>query len=160
MRGLIAILILASSLFASHVKFKESRYIDATGKTINLKGEIEFAKDSITVSYTEPSKKTLNVKGDTLTIQNENGSKETVDLNKNKQFGFYFSIFRSINEKNPDSFKEFFDVTKLQNGYKLTPKNELKKSIVQIAVKTGNDKPQNIKIELANGDKIEINAEN
>jgi hypothetical protein len=160
MRRLIAVLLLAMSLFASHVKFKESRYIDATGKTINLKGEIEFAKDSIIVNYSEPSKKTLQVKGDMLTIQNENGTKETVDLNKNKHFGFYFSIFRSINEKNPDSFKEFFEVAKSQNGYKLTPKSELKKSIVQIAVKTTNDKPQNIKIELVNGDKIEINAEN
>lgn len=160
MRRLIVALLITTSLFASHVKFKESRYIDATGKTINLKGEIEFNKDSIVISYSEPSKKTLSVKGDTLTIQNEKGEKEIVDLQKNRQSAFYFSIFRSINEKNPDSFKEFFEVAKSQNGYKLTPKSELKKSIVQIAVKTLNDKPQNIKIELANGDKIEINAEN
>lgn len=160
MRRLIVFLLLTASLFASHVKFKESRYIDATGKTINLKGEIEFGKDFIVISYSEPSKKTLSVKGDTLTIQNEKGEKEIVDLQKNRQSAFYFSIFRSINEKNPESFKEFFEVAKSQNGYKLTPKSELKKSIVQIAVKTLNDKPQNIKIELANGDKIEINAEN
>ncbi len=159
MRRAIILLLLATYMFASGIKFKESRYIDATGKTMNLKGEIEFAKDSITVSYIEPSKKILTVRGDTLTIQSENG-RETVDLSKNRQSAFYFSIFRSINEKNPDSFREFFEVAKSQNGYRLTPKSELKKSIVQIVVKTLNDRPQNIKIELANGDKIEINAEN
>ncbi len=156
----LALLLLCASLFASPVKFKESRYIDATGKTINLRGDIEFGKDSITVRYTQPAKKTLKVVGNALTIESEDGSKETMELSKNRQFGFYFSIFRSINEKNMDSFKEFFEVTKTKDGYKMSPKNELKKNIVAIAVKTEADKPKNIKIELTNGDKIEIDAEN
>lgn len=159
-RKLCISLALCVSLNASSLKFKESRYIEATGKTINLKGNIEFTKDSITVHYTQPVKKTLKVIGNTLTIEGEDGLKESVELNKNKQFGFYFLIFRSINEKNMDAFKDFFELSKLKDGYKMSPKNELKKSIVTIAVKTETDKPKNIKIELINGDKIEIDAEN
>ncbi len=160
MKKLILALLFGISLIASPIKFKESRYIEATGKTINLKGDIEFSKEFITIRYVEPAKKTMRATASTLTVENEKGEKETIDLVKNKHFGFYFSIFRSINEKNADSFKEFFEVIKTQSGYKLSPKNELKKSILQIAVKTENEKPKNIKIELTNGDKIEIDAEN
>jgi hypothetical protein len=160
MKKTFLMLLLCGVLAASPVKFKESRYIEATGKTINLKGDIDFSKESIIVHYTHPSKRTLMVVGNMLTIENSAGEKEMVELNKNKQFEFYFFIFRAINEKNIDAFKDFFEIIKTKDGYKMNPKNDLKRSIVAITVKAEADKPKNIKIELINGDKIEIDAEN
>lgn len=160
MKKILFLTLYCISLMSTPIKFKESRYIEATGKTMILKGDIDFVKDSITVRYSSPAKKTLIVVGNTLTVENADGSKETLELSKNKQFSFYFSIFRHINEKNTDAFKDFFEVIKTRDWYKMSPKGELKKNIVAITVKTETDKPKNIKIELINGDKIEIDAEN
>lgn len=157
MRILFYFILLTVAIFAKN-NFTEKRYFYTLDKTTIFKGSVDIIDDSsMVVSYVSPIKKKLIQSGNKLTIEDLDEKKtQIVDLSKRMDMNMYFSFMRAINKKDFEALKTYFDITKKDLSYSLSPKSKIKKAIEKMDIVIQGENIHKMMIYFKNRDTIEI----
>ncbi|MEA1917903.1 MAG: hypothetical protein U9N42_10330 [Campylobacterota bacterium] len=152
----VLLFLFVTSLAAQRYNFDESRYISAISQTFKKSGVIVIEDDSVQISYNKPTfyKITLNKNG----VSIEDDSKNITQL-KGKKLLFsklYLNLIKEINKSATPKNSDYFDVKRVENGYELYPKDEMKNYISKLYLHVDGNELVSFKIVMQNEDVIEI----
>ncbi len=151
------IIILLLSFFiasAASFNFTEIRYSDALDRSMELKGEISFLENGLTIKYKE-NKKSLQLL-DGKILYSEDGVNITLDQSKKQKIIQYFETIFLLHSGNEKLLQEMFEVQTNANFTLLTPKGTMRHFVTKIELVKNEDRLKEIKLFLKNSDKITI----
>lgn len=149
--------LIVSDLISSIYNFKEIRYSDAIGRSIEMQGQIEFLKDGLNIFYPKTSK-SLEYKDNFLKYIDD--AKE-IDLQESQkeQIKVYFDILILLHNGDEEAMDEMFEITRDAKTIVLKPKADIKNYITKIELLKPNKQLKSVKLFLKNSDNITINID-
>jgi hypothetical protein len=150
------IILILSFLIASadSFNFSELRYSDALDRSIELKGEIGFLQNGLSINY-KKSKKTLHLEDGEL-LYSEDGQNISLDGSKAQKIIQYFEIIILLHSGDDKLLNTMFDVESNANKTLLRPKESLRHFVTSIEIVKNEQNLKEIKLFLKNSDKITI----
>lgn len=139
---------------ADSFNFTELRYIDALDKSIELRGEISFFKNGLSINYKE-SKKSLHLKEEKLTYI-QDGKDMTLDESKKQKIIQYFEIIILLHNSDEKLLKTMFDIEIGGEKTLLKPKGTMRHFVTHIELVQKENNLKKIKLFFKNSDYIII----
>jgi hypothetical protein len=150
---ILTLFLLTLALSAQSIRFSEAKYYTALDKTLNKKGNIHFAKDSMEIVYDDKS--ILRYSGDFLVRQK--GKKiQKIDLKKKPAMKMFFVLFEAIYFEKKKVLRSYFNMQKVKEIMVLTPKKGVSRYISGVRYKKRKKKLDFLEIHLSNKDRIRI----
>lgn len=139
---------------ADSFNFTELRYSDALDRSIELRGEISFLENGLSINYKE-SKKSLHLEEEKLTYI-EDGKDITLDESKKQKIIQYFEIIILLHNSDEKLLKTMFDIEIGAENTLLKPKGTIRHFVTHIELSKIEKKLKKIKLFLINSDYITI----
>ena len=144
-------------LFAESYHFVETRYSDALGRSMELRGVISLSKESLAIRYDE-SDKLINYEDEELSIT-EDGEELELGDEEQMKLSQYFELVLLLFNGDEKTLSKEFGITTTQEGQTLVPRTELSEYIRKIELKKEGKKLKTLKMFLSNDDKIKISID-
>lgn len=144
-------------VMADAYNFTELRYSDATGRYLQLEGEINFFDEGLDIKY-PATQRELNYDKEVLTFT-QKGKEVALDEMQEEQIIRYFDILRLLHVGDDSELRELFSVEDFMQRTLLIPLGSLKYYIKKIELTKDAGKLKFVKLFLKNGDNISINID-
>ncbi|MCF6308974.1 MAG: hypothetical protein L3J19_00640 [Sulfurimonas sp.] len=139
---------------ADSFNFTELRYSDALDRTIELKGEISFLQNGLSIEYKQ-SKKSLHLLDEKLTYK-EGEQLIALDESKSQKIIQYLEIIILLRNSDDKLLKSMFDMEISGEKTVLKPKGNLRYFLTYIELVKREENLKEIKLFLKNSDHIII----
>jgi outer membrane lipoprotein-sorting protein len=157
MKFCILLVIFISSLFAQSYNFTETRYSDAFGQSIELKGVIRLEENALKINY-ESSNKEIVYKDSALVIT-EDAKVLDVPKLQAQNMGMFLQIILMLHSNDEDVLNEHFTMKQEENKTVLNPKGNLSQYIEKLTLVKHEEQLKEVKLFLNNADHITISIE-
>ena len=155
-RYLLLLALTTLSLFASSGShFKETRYLYALNKSIELDGYITFGDYNIMIEYVKPTYKVLTYFEEKLTIQDDNGF-QSIEAQKMPSINYFFMIVKAVHDDNMTLIDTFFTSQTTNTLTTLTPIGVAAEVLEKASIKKDGTGLRFLEVSLKNGDRISI----
>lgn len=139
---------------ANSFNFTELRYSDALGSSMELRGEISFLKNGLSINY-RYAKKSLHLQDGKLTYK-EDDQEITLDESKSGQITQYLETIILLHSGDDKLLKSVFDIETIGEKSVLKPKGSLSYFVTFIELVKNEEQLKEIKLFLKNSDQISI----
>ncbi|MEN8302461.1 MAG: hypothetical protein ABFQ64_00150 [Campylobacterota bacterium] len=157
LRILFLMFLFISSLLSDSFNFSEVRYSDALERSIKLKGEITFEKNSLHIKYND-SERSILYKDSVLTLKENDRTVELeeAELQRVSQF---FEILLLLHSGDESALNDKFDMQRFEDKSMLIPKGYIGNFVQKIELKKLNKELKEVSLFLKNSDYITISIE-
>lgn len=160
MKVIVLCLLSLLCLFANDAStFKETRYLYALDKTIELEGFITFGEQNIIIEYAKPESKVLTYFEEKLTIQDQNGYK-VIDTQRMPSMNYFFMIIKAVHDENNVLLNSFFEAKTEGEETLLSPKGVVAEVLEEVRITRQATKLKSLHVKIKNGDRITIEIRN
>lgn len=160
MKVIVLCLLSLLYLFANDAStFKETRYLYALDKTIELEGFITFGEQNIVIEYVKPESKVLTYFEEKLTIQDQNGY-NVIDAQSMPSMNYFFLIIKAVHDENSLLLDSFFEATTKGDETLLSPKGVAAEVLEEVRITRQATKLKSLHVKIKNGDRITIEIKN
>ena len=160
MKMIILCILSLLHLFANDAStFKETRYLYALDKTIELEGFITFGEQNIVIEYVKPESKVLTYFEEKLTIQDQNGY-NVIDAQSMPSMNYFFLIIKAVHDENSVLLDSFFETTTKGDETLLSPTGVAAEVLEEVRITRQVTKLKSLHVKIKNGDRITIEIRN
>lgn len=157
MKLFILLVVFISSLYSQSYNFTETRYSDAFGKSMELKGVIHFKENALKINY-ETNNREIVYKDSLLSVSQDG---EALDAPKRQaqSMGIFFQTILLLHSNDEASLSERFSVIQEENKTLLNPKGNLSYYVKKLTLVKIKEQLKEVALFLNNGDHITISIE-